>query len=68
MRKRMGSTGLSGRTRKPEETIGDATQPAGYGPNGTRLVTLIYMSFTNRDISITIAGCGVTLEAGKNGA
>jgi hypothetical protein len=26
------------------------------------------MSFTNRDISITIAGCGVTLEAGKNGA
>jgi hypothetical protein len=37
-------------------------------PYATQLATLIYLSFTNSDISIAIAGCGVTLEAGPNGA
>jgi hypothetical protein len=44
------------------ETVGDARRL------GTREVTLIYLSFTNRDISIALAGGGVTLEGGKNGA
>lgn len=34
----------------------------------TRDVTLIYLSFTNGDISIALPGCGVTLEGGTNGA
>jgi hypothetical protein len=32
----------------------------------TREVTLIYLSFTNGDISIALPGCGVTLEGGTN--
>jgi hypothetical protein len=30
-------------------------------------VTLIYLSFTNGDISIALPGCGVTLEGGATG-
>jgi hypothetical protein len=30
----------------------------------TRDLTFIYLSFTNTDISIVLAGCGVTLEGG----
>jgi hypothetical protein len=36
--------------------------------NETQFVTLIYMSTTISDISIAIAGCGVTIEPGANGA
>jgi hypothetical protein len=34
---------------------------------GTRDVTLIYLSFTNTDISIALPGCGVTVEGGTIG-
>jgi hypothetical protein len=37
------------------------------GRFATREVTLIYLSFTNNDISIALPGGGVTLEGGTNG-
>jgi hypothetical protein len=46
------------------ETIGDTTPPAASRRIGTRVVTLIYLSFTNGDISIAVPGGGVTLEGG----
>ena len=48
------------------ETIGDTIRPACPRSFGAPLVTLIYMSSTNCDISI--AGCGVTLEDGTSEA
>jgi hypothetical protein len=50
------------------ETVGDTTRRVASSRFGTRVVTLIYMSFTNCDISIAIPGGGVTLEGGTNGA
>ena len=46
------------------ETVGDTTRPVASRRFGTRVVTLIYLSFTNCDISIAIPGGGVTLEGG----
>jgi hypothetical protein len=46
------------------ETVGDRTRPVASRRFGTRVVTLIYLSFTNCDISIAIPGGGVTLEGG----
>jgi hypothetical protein len=68
MRERIGRNGLAGGTRKPEDTVGGTTQPVRSRPNETQFVTLIYMSTTISDISIAIAGCGVTIEPGANGA
>jgi hypothetical protein len=65
VRKRTGRNGLSGATRKPEETVEGTAQPARSRPNETLFVTLIYMSPTISDISIAIAGCGVTIEPGQ---
>jgi hypothetical protein len=33
----------------------------------TKYITLIYLSFTNADISIAVPGCGVMLEGGTIG-
>jgi hypothetical protein len=50
------------------EAVGDTTRPVASRRFGTRVVTLVYLSFTNCDISIAIPGGGVTLEGGTNGA
>jgi hypothetical protein len=47
------------------ETVGDAARPVASRRFGTRVVTLIFLSFTNGDISIAIPGGGVTLEGGR---
>jgi hypothetical protein len=43
----------------------DTTDPRRFE---TREVTLIYLSFTNCDISIALPSCGVTLEGGPDGS
>src|SRR6516164_7166840 len=47
------------------ETAGDTTRSVASRQSRTREVTLIYLSFTNCDISIALLGGGVTLEGGK---
>jgi hypothetical protein len=47
------------------ETVRETTRPIASRQSGTREVTLIYLSFTNCDISIALLGGGVTLEGGK---
>jgi hypothetical protein len=49
------------------ETAGDRTPPFASRGFGTRVVTLIHLSFTSCDISIALPGGGLTLEGGTNG-
>jgi hypothetical protein len=44
------------------ETVGDTIRPVAAKRFGTRKVTLIYLLFTNCDISIVLLGDGVTLK------